>query len=88
MVRHLVYKGANVSVIDEYKDSLLHDAIIRNHTQIAIFLIDNGACLFTADKNNETPLQIAENSSNTELLNHIYNFHNNKLPANNSHYHR
>ena len=61
---------------------MLHDAILNNHTKIAIFLIDNGACLYTTDKNNETPLQLAEKSSNTELLDHICDFHNSRLPQN------
>jgi len=62
IVKMLLENGAEINSCDlRSKESPLHDAIIADNIETAIYLIDNGAALKMQDINRRTPLHVLAN---------------------------
>jgi ankyrin repeat protein len=55
----LIQLNVDLNANDEYLNTPLHYAALNNHSLCVQLLIDNGACLFAENKDNQTPCDLA-----------------------------
>ena len=68
LVKHFISKGVDVNLIDGYKRTLLHNAVISNKFDIVEYLVNNEAININAQDNSlYTPLLYAVEKKHTDI---------------------
>lgn len=68
MMKYLIDKGADVNIMSKTYASNLHLAVINDNVESAQLLLDNGALTNINNENFETPLMIAEEIGNQNMI--------------------
>ncbi len=68
LVKHFISKGVDVNLVDGYKRTLLHNAVLFNKYDIAEYLVNNERTIINAQDNNAyTPLLYAVEKKHTDI---------------------
>ncbi|XP_066603546.1 rabankyrin-5 [Prorops nasuta] len=68
IVLALIFAGADINQRNDEGLTLLHQAIVKEDSATAIFLLDNGADMNARTKNGETPLQLSVHYRLSEVV--------------------
>lgn len=68
-IRYILYADPNVLTLTHHDtgNTLLHEAIIKDQTEIALMLIKNGIEVNSVNRNHETPLDISSRMNNVKI---------------------
>ena len=64
----LLKHGADVNVRDDFNNTAIHHAVMRGNIEATRLLINYGADLTAHDFNGKTPIEMARDSNNTDLV--------------------